>query len=237
MYSKQVYKNLIYLLTLYGTSLSSPIDTGIQALKKNDATLSGYRALSPPIWPYTPPMKPTRPYAFESNFDMSKSDNTQSPKSSGSVSSLPNASQSKNSDSKISQSTINFISQNYDNNLDQSSEEKRKEKEEFVQVLRSLLWDADEEDNSINDEESQGRQFGPNYSQMGAGYQGNNLLAMQQQQNLLRWHGVLGRPMPQILKKQGVVGQAYRGFEEGCYKLACTLGINRLISQIGRMLG
>ena len=72
---------------------------------------------------------------------------------------------------------------------------------------------------------------------MGAGYQGNNLLAMKQQQNLLRWHGVLGRPMPQILKKQGVVGQAYRGFEEGCYKLACTLGINRLISQIGRMLG
>ena len=72
MYSKQVYKNLIYLLTLYGTSFSSPIDTGIQALKKNDATLSGYRALSPPIWPYTPPMKPTRPYAFESNFDMSK---------------------------------------------------------------------------------------------------------------------------------------------------------------------
>merc|ERR1712038_593000 len=105
---------------------------------------------------------------------------------------MPSASQSKTSDSKISKSAINFISQNFDNNFGQSSDEKRKEKEEFVQVLRSLLWDADEEDNSINDEESEGRQFGHNYSQMGTGYQGNNLLAMQQQQNLLRWHGVLG---------------------------------------------
>ena len=111
------------------------------------------------------------------------------------------------------------------------------EKEEFIQVLRSLLWDADESDNFIDDNESQGRQFGANYSPIGGGYAGNNRLAMQQQQNLLRWHGVLGRPMPQILKKQGLVGQAYRGFEDGCYKLACTLGINRLISQIGRMLG
>ena len=94
------------------------------------------------------------------------------------------------------------------------------------------MWDA--EDNYIDDTAEKGRQFNPNYSQLG-GY-GNNL-RFQQQQNLLRWHGMLGRPMPQVLKRKGLAAQAYRGFEEGCYALACTFGINRLISQIGRMLG
>ena len=230
MYSGQICKNLTYLLMLFGPSFSSPIDTGIKVLKENDATLSGYRALSPPIWPYTPPMKPTRPYAFEPSLDFTNKDSTPSSvsKISEIVSSLPHQLQSKVSDSKLSQS--------YDNDSGSFMlEEERKEKEEFIQVLRSLLWDADEEENNIDDGESQGRQFSQNY--YAGTYGGNNRLAMHQQQNLLRWHGVLGRPMPQILKKQGMVGQAYRGFEEGCYKLACTLGISRLISQIGRMLG
>ena len=214
---------------LFGSTFSSPVDTGIKALKENDATLSGYRALSPPIWPYTPPMKPTRPYAFEPRLDITNKDSTPTPvsKISEIVSSLPNILQMKGSDSKMSHS--------YENDPGSTLEEESKDKEEFIQVLRSLLWDADDEENSINDDNSQGRQFSQNY--IGGGYAGNNRLSMQQQQNLLRWHGVLGRPMPQILKRQGLVGQAYRGFEEGCYKLACTLGINRLMSQIGRMLG
>ena len=231
MHSVKFYMNFVFVTTLFGTCVSSPVDTGVQLSKKNDATLSGYRALSPPILPYTPPMKPTRPYAFESGMASSGS------KLSDIVSSIPDMSRSKGSDSILPRSSINSISQYYDDISNASLDEKAKEKEEFIQVLRSLLWDTDEKENFIDDNESQGRQFGANYSPIGGGYAGNNRLAMQQQQNLLRWHGVLGRPMPQILKKQGVVGQAYRGFEEGCYKLACTLGINRLISQIGRMLG
>ena len=239
MHSVNLYNNLVILTTLIGTSMSSPVDMGVPVAKKNDATLSGYRALSPPMFPYTPPMKPTRPYAFESGLEITKGrmNPSSGSKLSEIVSSIPDISPSKGIDTILPERSINSISQYYEDVSNASSNEKTKEKEEFIQVLRSLLWDTDEEENFIDDNESQGRQFGANYSPIGGGYAGNNRLAMQQQQNLLRWHGVLGRPMPQILKKQGLVGQAYRGFEDGCYKLACTLGINRLISQIGRMLG
>ena len=188
MHSVNLFNNLVILTTLIGTIVSSPVDTGVQVSKKNDATLSGYRALSPPMFPYTPPMKPTRPYAFESGMEITKG--RMNP-SSGSklrkiVSSIPDISPSKGIDTILPESSIDSISQYYEDVSNASSNEETKEKEEFIQVLRSLLWDADESDNLIDDNESQGRQFGANYSPIGGGYAGNNRLAMQQQQNQFR---------------------------------------------------
>merc|ERR1711994_1060480 len=104
------------------------------------------------------------------------------------------------------QKSLNSVPQNQDTQMFtymQYEEEKKKEKDEFIHFLRSLLWDA--EDNYIDDTAGKGRQFNPNYSQLG-GY-GNNL-RFQQQQNLLRWHGMLGRPIPQVLKRKGLAAQA-----------------------------
>ena len=231
------------MILLCGSIYCAPLDISDGTSKNSDATQSIYRSLSAPKWPYTPPMKPTRPYTFETNYNSQNVNKKSSsnPKISEVVSSLSDPSQLQSKDSMISQSATNFISQSYDNDIKSSSQtenEEMKEKKEFIHVLRSFLWDAEE--NSVDDEQSQGRQFNYNYGQVGANAYGNrygNQLGVKQQPNLLRWHGAFSRPMPQILKKQGLAGQAYRGFEQGCYKLACTLGINRLIGQIGRMLG
>ena len=242
MCSKMYCKTIVYMVLLCGSIHSAPVDIS-DGTSKSDATLSVYRSLSAPKWPYTPPMKPTRPYTFETNYNSQNVNKKSSPnpKISEMVTSVSDPTQFQSEDSIFSQSAINFISQNYDHDVKSSfktQNEEIKEKQEFIHFLRSLLWDAEE--NSIEDEQNQGRQFNPNYSPIGVNAYANrygNHLGIKQNQNILRWHGVFGRPMPEILKKQGLAAQAYRGFEEGCYKLGCALGINRLIGQIGRMLG
>ena len=231
-------KRIVFILVVCKYVNSLPIDTSNEKQDKSGATLSEYQSLSPPKWPYTPPMKPTRPYIPEQNPILTKGYYQSSPTFSEIVTSYSDSdsAQFKKDDIKISDNEINLISQNYKDDFktySQIKQEKKKEKEEFIHALRAILWDA--EDNSTDEEDqNQGRQFGSNYSPVG-GY-GNNF-NIRRQQNLLRWHGLMGRPMPQILKRQGLAAQAYRGFEQGCYKLSCTLGINKLISQIGRMLG
>ena len=226
---------ILMFFIVCNTAISIPLN-GSYSSQKKQATSTGYRSLSPPKWPYTPPMKPTRPYTINENDpeDIQRSSN---PNLNLVDPSLPQVVTSGLNQQKFMahQKSVNAVPQTPDTQTltyMQYEEEKEKEKDEFIHFLRSLLWDA--EDNYIDDTVEKGRQFHPNYSQLG-GY-GNNL-RLQQQQNLLRWHGMLGRPMPQVLKRKGLAAQAYRGFEEGCYALACTFGINRLISQIGRMLG
>ena len=243
MYYKLYCKRIVYMILLCGSIHSAPLDISDGTSKNSDATLSVYRSLTAPKWPYTPPMKPTRPYTFETNyhFENVNKKSSPNPKISEIVSSLSDIKQLKNEESINSQDAINFISQSQDNDIKSSfktENEEIGEKQEFIHFLRSLLWDAEE--NSIVDEQSQGRQFHSNYSPIATNHYANrygNQLGVKQHQSLLRWHGMFGRPMPEILKKKGLAAQAYRGFEQGCYKLACTLGINRLIGQIGRMLG
>ena len=235
MTSNWYFGAISVIFMVCNTAMSIPLN-GSYLSQKKQATSTGYRSLSPPKWPYTPPMKPTRPYSIQENDveDIQHSSNHNLNLVDPSLPQVgtPGLNQQK---SMAHQKTVNALPQNQDTptlTYMQYEEEKTKEKEEFIHFLRSLLWDA--EDNYIDDTAEKGRQFNPNYAQFG-GY-GNNL-RLQQQQNLLRWHGMLGRPMPQVLKRKGLAAQAYRGFEEGCYALACTFGINRLISQIGRMLG
>ena len=235
MTSNWYFGAILIIFMVCNTAISIPLN-GSYLSQKKQATSTGYRSLFPPKWPYTPPMKPTRPYTIEES-DLRDIQHRPSHNSKLDDSSLPQIGTSGLDEQKsmANQISVNAVPQNQDTQMFtymQYEEEKEKEKDEFIHFLRSLLWDA--EDNYIDDTAEKGRQFNPNYAQLG-GY-GNNL-RLQQQQNLLRWHGMLGRPMPQVLKRKGLAAQAYRGFEEGCYALACTFGINRLISQIGRMLG
>lgn len=135
---------------------------------------------------------------------------------------------------EINQEIQNYANKNIVNGFLEMEEQEKKEKEEFIQFLRSILWDA--EDDSEEENESEGRRFNSNYVTNRGGLYGTPP-NINRQQSLLRWHGVLGRPMPQVLKKKGFAAQAYRGFEDTCYKLACTLGINKVISQLSRMFG
>ena len=88
-------------------------------------------------------------------------------------------------------------------------ENDEKERAEFVALLNAILWDADTEDTGEE------RQFSP-----------------------YRRKGLLGRPMPQILKRKGtMMADIYDEFTDTCYGIACMFGINKLASQISRMLG
>ena len=144
-------------------------------------------------------------------------------------------------DNKIYDSHQNSQMGNTQNKKTTLMEEKKKEKDEFVKFLRMLLWDADDEIK----EEGEGRQLdlsgGGGYGgqvMYGRGVGGGDQVAnWNRQQSLLRWHGLLGRPMPQVLKKQGFASRAYKEFENTCYKLSCTFGVTKLISQISRMFG
>lgn len=235
MISERWIRKTIYILMVCRSIRSVPIDMSYDVMKQNDATLSGYKSLSAPKWPYTTPMKPTLPYTFEKTHNMQKFRHKTNMNST--LSDISSSFRGINH-STISENEINFVQKKDNNQISiplQIHNAEKKDKEEFIYFLRSLLWDAEVE--STQNDQIQGRQLNLNYSPIGGGYYGNQLGMTQQQQAILRWHGVLGRPMPQILKKQGLASQAYRGFENTCYKLACTLGINKLISQIGRMLG
>ena len=87
------------------------------------------------------------------------------------------------------------------------------EEEDFINLLNRILWGPDLDDYDNFDE--QGRQF----SSSG-------------------WRGLMGQPMPAVLKKEGGIARSlYRGFTSSCYSLACRLGINRLASRLGRLVG
>ena len=92
--------------------------------------------------------------------------------------------------------------------LETSNEQER---QDFIRLLNMILWDEDPE-------EENGRQYHPH--------------------RLFGWRGLLGQPMPQLLKKQGTVANTiYDEFANTCYSFACVLGINRLASQLGRIMG
>ena len=91
---------------------------------------------------------------------------------------------------------------------DLNEEDSDTEKEDFVTLLNAILWNADEDD-------PKGRQF-----------------------HQYRRKGLLGRPMPQILKRKGsMASNLYDEFTNTCYTISCMFGINKVASQISRMLG
>ena len=52
------------------------------------------------------------------------------------------------------------------------------------------------------------------------------------------FRGLMGRPMPEYLRQEGGLARSlYDQFTDSCYSLGCFLGINRLISQLGRVVG
>ena len=196
---------------------------------------------SVPVDPYLTPMKPTLPYAFEETHNTQDPEHQSipSPKLGKIGSSSTGIDYFGPSHPQVFENEVDFdtkYEKNEFRNQWQTKNAENKDKEEFIRFLRSILWEADEED-TIKNNQIQSRQLHSNYLATGGAYYGNQYGVPHKQAALLRWQGVLGRPMPQILKKKGLAAQAYRGFEDTCYKLACTLGINKLISQLGQMFG
>ena len=82
------------------------------------------------------------------------------------------------------------------------------EKADFVHFVNALLWDSDE----------MGRQYS----------------------RPLGFRGLMGRPMPEFLRRHdqgGLARSLYDQFTDSCYSLGCFFGINKLISQLGRVVG
>lgn len=83
------------------------------------------------------------------------------------------------------------------------------DREAFYNLMNTMLWDA--EDTGDNDANA-GRQF------------------------QYRRRGLLQRTMPVMVRRNdNVMGQAYRGFVDGCYDILCALGLRGLASNIARM--
>merc|ERR1739844_549145 len=60
------FGTILMIFNVCNTAISIPLN-GSYSSQQKQATSTGYRSLSPPKWPYTPPMKPTRPYTIEQN--------------------------------------------------------------------------------------------------------------------------------------------------------------------------
>ena len=237
----QVLRLAVYV-SLFVFVQSIPTDINYDGVRQQYATQSAYKSLLPPRWSQINPMKPTLPYTGgDHKKEHAYMDPTQANFKSSDRSDLPILEMTHYSgghpqffENEISDGKQNYANKNSVGGLLEAKDQKKQEKEEFIQFLRLILWDA--EDDSEEHNESEGRQFNANYLTNNGGYYGTQS-NIDRQQSLLRWHGILGRPMPQVLKKKGIAARVYEGFEDTCYSLACTFGINKVISQISRMFG
>ena len=87
----------------------------------------------------------------------------------------------------------------------------------FYKLVNRVLWDEYSEAEEDVDAES-GRQYGGGFRQTA----------------LLR-HGLLRRPMPQILRRQGAGNSMYRSFADQCYGILCALGLKNFVDDLSRM--
>jgi len=99
------------------------------------------------------------------------------------------------------------------------------EKAEFVNFINVLLW-GDESSWMDEDTEVERQYRGYQYDSYGTAQPDG------------RWRGLLRRPMPNYLRQEGSLARSfYDQFTDSCYSLGCFLGINRLVSQLGRVIG
>ena len=100
-----------------------------------------------------------------------------------------------------------FIGYSYASNEVDIAEQR--DKEAFTKLVNMLLWD----DDGDQEQERQGRQF------------------------FYRRHGLLRRPMPvSFRRKDNFAGSMYNSIIDGCYGIACQLGLSGLASSISRLM-
>jgi len=107
-----------------------------------------------------------------------------------------------------------------DNYYDVLDHDEEQEREDFVALLNSILWDEDSVGDAAADDDGSRQYKPPSVRQM------------------IGFRGLMGQPMPDMLRnKDSLARTFYDEFTNTCYGLACVLGINKLAGQLGRLIG